>query len=178
MTTWLERREKILRHDKYIQWKLGGAEPYPGHQTRPPDMSFCRTQVMTKHPTVKAITFDKIKSDYGTPYFCESLARYIAKAALPANTTVTPAQLEHHAANVHIPFRTVPVFHKVKWVSVDTRGHGDPPATLDSVHARPGRHSGLFTSDNVPPRFDTALVNDGTGGPVGIKGEYMSHYYY
>ncbi|KAG2743481.1 hypothetical protein P692DRAFT_201886479 [Suillus brevipes Sb2] len=170
MTTWLERQEKILRHDKYIQWKLGGAEPYPGHQTRPPDMSFCRTQVMTKHPTVKAITFDKIKSDYGTPYFCESLARYIAKAALPVNTTVTPAQLEHHAANVHIPFRTVPVFHKVKWVSVDTRGHGDPPATLDSVHARPGRHSGLFTSNNVPPRFDTALVNDGTGGPVGIKG--------
>jgi hypothetical protein len=25
MATWLERREKILRHDKYIQWKLGGA---------------------------------------------------------------------------------------------------------------------------------------------------------
>ncbi|KAG1852717.1 hypothetical protein F4604DRAFT_1883476 [Suillus subluteus] len=129
MATWLERREKILRHEKYIQWKLGGTD----------------TQVMTKHPTLKAITIDKIKSDYGALYFRESLARYIAKAALPANATVTPAQLEHHAANVHIPFQKVPVFHKVKWVSVDTRGHGK------------------FASDNVPPRFDTVLVNDGTG---------------
>ncbi|KAG2346551.1 hypothetical protein BDR05DRAFT_878079 [Suillus weaverae] len=151
MAIWLERREKILRHEKYIQWKLGGTESYPGHQTRPPDMLFCRTQVMTKHPIVKAITIDKIKSDYGALYFRESLARYIAKAALPVNATVTPAQLEHHAANVHIPFQKVPVFHKVKWVSVDIRGHGDPPATVDSVHARPGRHSGKFASDDVPP---------------------------
>ncbi|KAG2337294.1 hypothetical protein BDR05DRAFT_978558 [Suillus weaverae] len=139
-----KNKEKILCHEKYIQWKLGGTESYPGHQTCPPDMLFCHTQVMTKHPTVKAITIDKIKSDYGALYFRESLAHYITKAALPVNATVTPAQLEHHAANVHIPFQKVPVSHKVKWVSVDICGHGDPPATVD--------------------------INNGTGGPISIKG--------
>ncbi|KAG2339975.1 hypothetical protein BDR05DRAFT_950761 [Suillus weaverae] len=160
MAIWLERREKILCHEKYIQWKLGGTESYPGHQTRPPDMLFCHTQVMTKHPTVKVIIIDKIKSDYGALYFRKSLARYIAKAALPVNATVTPVQLEHHATNVHIPFQKVPVFHKVKWVLVDIRGHGDPPATVNSVHARPGWHSGKFASNDVPPpRFDTVWAS-------------------
>ncbi|KAG1794381.1 uncharacterized protein HD556DRAFT_1431983 [Suillus plorans] len=165
--------QKILRHEQYIQWRLGATEFHPGHQTRPPDMSFGRSQTMTKHPTLKAITFDKIKSDYGAPYFRESLARYIARVRLSfvnQNTMITPAQLEHHAVNVHIPFQAVPVFHKVKWVSVDARDHGDLPVTVDSVHACPGRRSGKFASDDVAPWFDTALVNDGTGGPVGIEG--------
>ncbi|KAG1717370.1 hypothetical protein EDD22DRAFT_793615 [Suillus occidentalis] len=93
---------------------------------------------MTKHTTVKAVTFSNIKSNYGTPYFHESLVCYIVKAVLSANTTVTPVQLKHHTTNVHIPFQTVPVFHKVKWVLVDTCDHGDPPATVNSMHACPG----------------------------------------
>ncbi|KAG2047149.1 hypothetical protein BDR06DRAFT_985315 [Suillus hirtellus] len=164
--------KKILRHEQYIQWKLGATEFHPGHQTHPPDMSFGHSQRMPKHPTLKAITFNKIKSDYSAPYFHESLAHYIARVKLSfvnENATITPA-LEHHAANVHIPFQAVPVFHKVKWLSVDARDHGDLPVTIDSIHARPGWCSGKFASDDVTPQFDTALVNDGTGGPVGIEG--------
>ncbi|KAG1819901.1 hypothetical protein EV424DRAFT_1512392 [Suillus variegatus] len=85
MTTWLERREKNFRHEKYVQWRLAGTA------------------------------------------------------------------------------------HQVKWVSVDVRGQGNPQVTLDSVHARPGR-SRPFTSDSVSSRFDTAFINDGTGGPLSIKG--------
>jgi len=70
---------------------------------------------------------------------------------------------------VYLPFQTLPVFHKVKWVSVDVCGQGDPQVTLDSVHAHPGC-SRPFTSDSVSSRFDTAFINDGAGGPLGIKG--------
>ncbi|KAG1846018.1 hypothetical protein F4604DRAFT_1595196 [Suillus subluteus] len=169
MTTWLERREKNFRHEKYIQWRLTGPTHHPHHRSQPPEMSFRRIQTMTKHPSVKAVKLDKIVDEYGAMYFRESLAHYVAKATLPANTTVTPQQLEDRAANVYLPFQTLPVFHKVKWVSVDVHGHGDAPVTLDSVHAHPGLPK-PFASDSVASRFDTAFINDGTGGPLGIKG--------
>jgi hypothetical protein len=148
MTTWLERREKILRHKKYVQWRLAGTTHHPHHHPQPPEMTFCRTQTMTKHPSVKAVTMDKIVNEYGATYFRKSLTRCIAKASLPINTTITPRQLEDRASDVYLPFQTLPVFHKVKWVSVDVHGQGDPQVTLDSVHARPG-HSRPFTSDSV-----------------------------
>ncbi|KAG2365216.1 hypothetical protein BDR07DRAFT_1470512 [Suillus spraguei] len=168
MTTWLEQREKVFRHKKYIQWRLIGNTARP-HQPRPPKMTFHRTQTMTKHPTVKAVTMDRVVNEYGATHFDESLAHYVAKVTLPANTTVTARQLEDQAADIHIPFRTLPVFHKVKWLSADVCGHDDSPVTVDSVHAHPGR-SGTFASDSVAPRFDTVFVNDGTGGSLGTKG--------
>ncbi|KAG2061351.1 hypothetical protein BDR06DRAFT_946787 [Suillus hirtellus] len=127
--------------------------------------------MMTKHPTVKAVTIDKLVNEYGAMHFNKSLARYVAKVTLPPNTTITARQLEDRAADIHIPFRTLPVFHKVKWLSADVHGHGDSPVTVDSVHARPGQ-SGTFASDSVTPRFDTVFVNDGTGGSLGTKGKY------
>ncbi|KAG2351167.1 hypothetical protein BDR07DRAFT_1476096 [Suillus spraguei] len=168
MTTWLEWREKVFCHEKYIQWRLIGNTARP-HQPHPPEMTFRHTQMMTKHPTVKAVTTDRVVNEYGTTHFNESLARYVAKVTLPANTTVTARQLEDRAADIHIPFRTLPVFHKVKWLSADVRGHDNSLVTVDSVHARPG-WSGTFASDSVAPRFDTVFVNDGTGGSLGTKG--------
>ncbi|KAG2369566.1 hypothetical protein BDR07DRAFT_1604426 [Suillus spraguei] len=168
MMTWLERREKVFHHKKYIQWRLIGNTARP-HQPHPPKMTFYRTQTMTKHPTVKAVTTDRVVNEYGTMHFNKSLAHYVAKVTLPANTTVTARQLEDRAADIHIPFRTLPVFHKVKWLLADVRGHDNSPVTVDSVHARPGQ-SGTFASDSVAPRFDTVFVNDGTGGSLGTKG--------
>ncbi|KAG1849692.1 hypothetical protein DFJ58DRAFT_716907 [Suillus subalutaceus] len=130
-------------HEKYIQWRLAGTPHHPNHHPRPPEMSFCRTQTMTKLPSTNSQT------EYGATYFRKSLARFIVKATLPPNTTITSRQLEDRAADVN--------------------GHGNTPVTLDSVHARPGR-SRPFASDSVASRFDTAFINDGTGGPLGIKG--------
>ncbi|KAG1894665.1 uncharacterized protein F5891DRAFT_1254818 [Suillus fuscotomentosus] len=169
MTTWLEQREKIFRHEKYIQWRLIENTAHPHHQPCPPEMTFHHTQTMTKHPTIKAVTLDKVANEYGATHFDECLACYVAKATLPVNTAVTARQLEDRAADIHIPFQRLPVFHKVKWLLDNVHGDGDPPVTVDSVHARPGR-SGKFTSDSVAPRFDTVFVNDGTGGSLGIKG--------
>ncbi|KAG1735802.1 hypothetical protein EDB19DRAFT_1830152 [Suillus lakei] len=111
---------------------------------------------MTKHPIFKAVTLDKVMNKYGAVHFCESLARYVAKATLPANTTITARQFEDQAANIHIPFQTLPVFHKVKWLLVDVRGHGDPLVMVVIVV--------------LAPQFDTVFINDGTGRSLGIKG--------
>jgi len=40
MTRWLERKEKILRHQKYISWRLAGGHQLDPYHSRPPDMTF------------------------------------------------------------------------------------------------------------------------------------------
>ncbi|KAG1778870.1 hypothetical protein EV702DRAFT_1092734 [Suillus placidus] len=168
MTKWLERKEKIARHAQFIKWRLDG--DHTPHHPRPPDLDLCfdRTQQLTKHPSVKAVPNQKLITDYGTTYFRQALARYIAQQQNP-NEAITRQRLENLAAGIHLPFHAVPVYHKIKWLSTDARGHGDPLVTVDSIHARPHRNA-LRENDVVPARFDTALINDGTGSFVGVKG--------
>ncbi|KAG1828883.1 hypothetical protein DFJ58DRAFT_719762 [Suillus subalutaceus] len=155
MTRWLERKEKIMRHDKYINWRCAGAEETMPYHSRPPNMTFRRLQSVSKHPTAKAVSIDKLIEDYGATYFREALARYITQLNHASDPIPLRSQtLDVLAQDVHFPFRTLPVFHRVKWLSVDARGHGDATATLDSVHARPQCNSG---SSLRPRRSDTAL---------------------
>ncbi|KAG2160175.1 uncharacterized protein EDB93DRAFT_1113727 [Suillus bovinus] len=167
MTHWLERKEKILRYEKYINWRLAGdveSEPYHSH---PPDMTFHRLQKMTKDPSAKAVNIDKLVEDYGATYFREALARYITQLNhANAHTQI----LDVLARDVHLPFRTLPVFHKIKWLSVDSRGLGDAAVTLDSVHARPQRTSGSCLSAR---RSDTALVRLGPNTDVSMGMEVI-----
>ncbi|KAG2345891.1 hypothetical protein BDR05DRAFT_1012129 [Suillus weaverae] len=167
MTQWLERKEKILRHDKFIEWRLHG-NPFP-HHPRPPDLSYDCTQTLTKHPSAKAVSIQRLISDYGATYFREALARYIAQQN-HFDETLSHRRLEDLAASVLLPFHSVAVYHKIKWISIDARGHGDPLVTVDSVHAKPGRTATRGRNDAIPARFDTALINNGTGDSVGIEG--------
>ncbi|KAG2349243.1 hypothetical protein BDR05DRAFT_1028905 [Suillus weaverae] len=167
MTCWLKRKEKILRHDKYVNWRCAGVEETIPYHLRPPDMTFRRLQSVAKHPSAKAISIDKLVEDYGATYFCEALAHYITQLNHASDPIPLRSQtLDVLAQDVHFPFRTLPVFHKVKWLSVDACGHGDATATLDSVHARPQQSSG---SGLRPRRSDTALVSIG-GNPDVVSG--------
>ncbi|KAG1737132.1 uncharacterized protein EDB91DRAFT_1237953 [Suillus paluster] len=142
MTCWLEQKEMIMCHDKYLQ-------------------------SVVKHPSAKAISIDKLVEDYGATYFREALAHYITQLNHANDSIPLGSQtLDVLAQDVHFPFRTLPVFHKVKWLSVDTRGHDDATATLDAVYARPQRSSGLGLR---PHRSDTALVSIG-GNPDVVSG--------
>ncbi|KAG2130637.1 uncharacterized protein EDB93DRAFT_1108366 [Suillus bovinus] len=76
------------------------------------------------------------------------------------NETLSHRHLEDLTANIVLPFHSVAVHHKIKWVSIDARGHGDPCVTVDSVHAKPAC-------------FNTVLINDGTGDSVGIEEQDM-----
>ncbi|KAG1732734.1 hypothetical protein EDB19DRAFT_2003229, partial [Suillus lakei] len=74
------------------------------------------------------------------------------------HTTITPRQLEDRAADVYLPFQTLPVFHKVKWVLVDVHGHGDPPVTLDSVHACPGQGHSPQTASHLNLILHSSMI--------------------
>ncbi|KAG1851214.1 hypothetical protein C8R48DRAFT_750017 [Suillus tomentosus] len=166
MTKWLERKEKIACHEQFIKWHLDGDRA--PHHPHPPDLRFDCTQQLTKHPSAKAVPIQKLITNYGATYFRQALARYIAQQQNP-NEVITRQHLENLAAGIHLPFHAVPVYHKIKWLSTDARGHGDPLVTVDSIHARPHRNA-RRENDVVPARFDTALINDGTGSFVGVKG--------
>ncbi|KAG2054972.1 hypothetical protein BDR06DRAFT_989288 [Suillus hirtellus] len=168
MTQWLERKEKIVCHAKFIHWQLHNDVPH--HPSpRPASLSFDRTQTLAKHPSAKTVSFHTLISDYGATYFREALARYIIQQN-HLDESLSRSCLEALAANVHLPFHSVAVYHKIKWLSVDTCGHGDPLATVDSVHVMPCHTSTCQKNDALPARFDTALINNGTGQSVGVKG--------
>jgi len=67
MTIWLERKEKIYHHEKYIAWQLVGAPP-PTQWHPPAVLKHAHLQMM-KHPSRNAISLDHIVRDYGASYF-------------------------------------------------------------------------------------------------------------
>ncbi|KAF9497635.1 hypothetical protein BDN71DRAFT_1481608 [Pleurotus eryngii] len=156
MTSWLKRREKIQYHEKFIQWRLDlasqGMKPRCPHSWKPPDMALPLHYKMTKHPTVRAVSFNHITSlqGYSATHFVQALSQFILFAN---NPSITVHDLEQRASTFSLPFNSVPVYHVLKFIN--TAIH--PSDTLDSIHANPGHNDGI-TFSIVMPRFDTALV--------------------
>jgi len=102
---------------------------------------------MTKHPSVKAVSFENLSNKYGTIKFQDLLTDFIAQLNHP---TASVAALRTHSGNTPIPFRSVPVFHKVKFTVTNTSD------IIDTIVVQPeqsDKHGWL-----IPPRFDTVLV--------------------
>ena len=162
MTVWLERKEKILRHENYLEWCL---EPRSTIVLRSTDMAYNGTPTLTKWPSARAVNFDDIISRYGAKFFREALRRYIV--VTHSDPSLTKSQLEHRILYVNLPFATVPVYHRLKFTAP-----GDSALakriTLDSIHARPERQTKKGTK--IPARFDTALLNVDLGGETGMQG--------
>lgn len=156
MTVWLERKEKVLRHAKYISWRLGDA-----HRIKPRAPTL-RTHLgdirMTKWPTAN-ISMDEIAEEYGATFFRDALARYVVEST---NPNITHAQREHIASNVIFPFRKVPVFHKIKIVDSENA------STVDSIHVQPARRDKY--GKPVSSRFDTCVVKVGEAQDIGVTG--------
>ncbi|KAI0822390.1 hypothetical protein BC628DRAFT_1514369 [Trametes gibbosa] len=164
MTTWLERREKMQQHEAYIAWQLRTGGLYPKGTTPPARRP--RLQ-MTRHPSAKAIPFDDIAAKYGARYFRDALARFVVEHN-DLSSTLTRAEIEHKSAGVYFPFRKVPVFHRIKlWID-DPKGLLLLAQVADTVHVQPARKNKY--DNGVAARFDTVLINTGTGGPTGTSG--------
>ncbi|KAG0692585.1 hypothetical protein DFH29DRAFT_985732 [Suillus ampliporus] len=156
MTLWLERREKMLWHDKFIGWRLAPASESSDHVPRPlPPLR------PPKHPSVKRVTFASLADHYGTVHFQAAVARFIVQVMQP---DLTARGSEDAACDVILPFQSVAVFHKVHYGTVDDDGMPNH-VTVDAIHARPARRDGH--NRKVPARFDTALINLGNGGKLG-----------
>ncbi|KAK6988927.1 hypothetical protein R3P38DRAFT_3331721 [Favolaschia claudopus] len=166
MTLWLERKEKIFRHEKYIQWRLAGCPFPPTLKPLPPGIVYERRLKMTKHPTHKAVKTPTLISDYGARSFRAALSRFVVQFK---NPTFTGAQIEAECHSISLHFNRVPVFHRLKFVTEDPYTAGGPEdSVVDSIHVQPSKTS--RSGKELAGRFDTALVNDGTGGLTGTSG--------
>lgn len=109
---------------------------------------------MTRHPTLRAVKLDALRMRYGAAFFRDALARYVVKVN---NPHLSDGQIERASASVYLNFRTVPVYHKVKFWVRDPHGLAAPGSEMrDVVHVRPSRKNKY--GDDIPGRFDTALV--------------------
>ncbi|KAJ3557075.1 hypothetical protein NM688_g1669 [Phlebia brevispora] len=100
---------------------------------------------MPKNPSTKAqVSFKQLGTHYGATQFRSCLAEFVAQRK---HLDARPAALREHAALQRIHFHKVQVYHKARPARYNKHGH-----------------------ETAPGRFDMALINDGTGGAVGIKG--------
>ncbi|KAJ7708643.1 hypothetical protein B0H17DRAFT_1124475 [Mycena rosella] len=116
MTLWLERKEKILRHDQFIDWQLCSQPPPPIITNLHPGIIYERKLLMAKHPTYKSVKFSTIEAKYGAPFFPDALSRYMIQLIDP---TLTRAQIEHDLNTFNIPFNSIPVFQNIKFTISD-----------------------------------------------------------
>ncbi|KAL1667054.1 hypothetical protein GGG16DRAFT_59260 [Schizophyllum commune] len=168
MTTWLERREKILQHEQYIAWRCSGS-PLPLHdQWSPPGLETRKMLSLPKHPSARA-TFEALTRDYGTTFIIPSLCRFIAMTNDPSIRS--KQQLDYAAANIILPFTSVEVWHRIKFVQQDA--WTGVQETVDSVHVYPAHRGRRRRGSHITPaRFDTALIdmNNGMARETGCLG--------
>ncbi|KAJ7133963.1 hypothetical protein C8R43DRAFT_1132985 [Mycena crocata] len=166
MTLWLERKEKIYRHEKYIQWRLDGCPTPPIVAQLPPGIVYERQLKMTKHPTLKSVRFTRLIEHYGAEFFRDALARFVVQFN---NPEFSRAQVEVNSQDLGFSFNSVPVYHRIKFTTQDPYTVRGPEDTvIDSIHVQPAKT--LKNGEELPARFDTALVNDGNGQMTGVSG--------
>jgi len=165
MTAWLDRRERIMLHSKFIR-RRSELRPQtnnvPQSPMRPvttilPSLVYRREHYMAKHPTKKGVTLNTIKDTYHAKFFDGALARFVAQYQ---NPTFTVAQVQQAATSVHVPAYRFPVYHRLKFVMHDPyKLNLDEASVVDSIHVEPGR-------------FDTAVIfyTGGTRNTTGVQG--------
>ncbi len=172
MTVWLQRKEKVLQHQSYLEWRAG---IQPATTLQPSSMGSWGTLTLTKWPTVKAVDLNNIIKDYGATFFYEALRRYIVLLK-HTGPPLTRAQLEQRIPYTDIPFKSVPVYHKLKFTSVASSGPSKFH-TLDAIYAQPKKLSRRKAL--IPARFDTVLLNMKDGGTgTGLQGMSLLLFYF
>ncbi|KAN0131561.1 hypothetical protein V8E53_010669 [Lactarius tabidus] len=152
MTTWQERREKVQVHDSYIKWRQESNEESTQIPAWiGPPCPIARNLKMARKFACKAVLFDDLAYKYGAIDFQDALADFIAQTN---NPTASGASLSALAADTLIPFRTVPVHHRIKFTNKDGS------EIVDSVLVRPEQKD--TRGRLAPSRFDTVLVRGKT----------------
>ena len=164
MAVWVQRREKVEQHALYVAWRQHTQQDDDRHSTPiGPPVPVPRTLRMTRHPSLKAVSFIDIAQKYRAVDFQDALADFIARVNHPRASATALRTL---GEDTLLPFRTVPVFHKVKFVSTDSE-------VIDVVHVRPDQKD--TRGRTIPSRFDTVLVRGGPqAGAQGRNGKFKS----
>ena len=157
----------MMNHAAYIKWHQRDDSNRASTQTYIPDecMHCPHFLKMAKNPTLKVVSFNELSAEYGTVDFQDCLADFIAQVNHPG---VSAAVLRRHSADTLLPFRTVPVFHRIKFT---TSNDSDISDICDGVIIRP-KHVDTHRC-KVPSRFDTVVVwGEHKAGMHGNNGEF------
>jgi hypothetical protein len=75
MTAWLDRREKMMHHAKFIRWHLAASNPNHVHVQIPaPSLIPHQTLKLPKHPSIATVSLHDLKVRYGAIHFVEGLS--------------------------------------------------------------------------------------------------------
>ncbi|TFY53604.1 hypothetical protein EVJ58_g9363 [Rhodofomes roseus] len=163
MTRSVVRLEQIHAHALYVDWRLAGRPDLP---TTPAAIPHKLHQHVTRYPTHKSLSFSTVELRYGARDFETVLKEFIVRFKHP---DLSGRDLANFVSVYDLPFRSVSIWHKVKFWNQDPFKRRDAPETLDVIHARPAYRD--TQARVVAGRFDTALVNEkGDGGFVGVSG--------
>ena len=108
MTLWLERKEKIMQFNEYIQWQLKG---------RPMLFTFNIVQPenrikLTKGPSKAGVSLDMLKKDYGALYLEDALLFYVTQHD---NPNFSSEQIRTLSQQKELPFLKFNIYHKIKF---------------------------------------------------------------
>ncbi|KAF5340534.1 hypothetical protein D9758_015825 [Tetrapyrgos nigripes] len=158
MTTWLERREKVMSHEAHVGWRLSQRQPVLRLHWIPPGLNTTRILHMTKHPSVCSVKLPDLVNKYGATFFSDAMSCFLVELAHPE---LSRRRLQDEIDYHFVGISSVQVFHRVKFLRHDF--FTDVFSTADSIHAQPARRNNR--NHLVPGRFDTALirVNDSQG---------------
>ena len=150
MTIWVERKEKVHKHNSYIEWRLAGCPSLVAlHFTLPPRLT------LPLHPTHKRVSFDNIESLYHAPHIRDNLARFMATFIHP-NAIHNRRTLENLVKDIEPLCSSLAVYHRAKlWIG-DEDHHRLMADEMDTIHVDPERQNSR--GHTVPSRFDTVLV--------------------
>jgi hypothetical protein len=155
MTLWLERREKVQQHAKFIEWRQQDHQEIP--RVRMPIGPPCAQTLhirMAQNPSIKNVAFDILAQRYGAVSFLDALADFLAQVNNPG---MSGTVLRSWASNLLIRFSSIPVFHKIKFTArPSTSDLLEESEVLDSIQARPEQRD--VRERIIPARFDTTLI--------------------
>ncbi|TFK64486.1 hypothetical protein BDN72DRAFT_774499, partial [Pluteus cervinus] len=164
MTQWLERKEKVHRHEQFIRWRLS-----QDNHTTPrrvtwvsPGLELNRQSHIAATPDSRSTSIDYLINEHGATYFRPALSRFIA---LMNDPTLTARQLEHRIWAVRLPLQ-YHVWYRLKYRLRDQ--FKNEVSTVDSIHSRPSYENSQ--KKLIPGRFDTALVEAPNAGKKDLKG--------
>lgn len=163
MTRWVERREKIWRHEQYIRSRI--PTPVPPVPLRPRVM-------VAKTPNARAVSFDEIADEYGASDIVTALASFAARTRFPQ---ASRNQLRDATNQIHVPRTNVPTFYSIKITHPPVDKYGDASSTTEIVHVHPARTGSHGRT--IGGRFDTVLSGTGTGACETTTGAYSSSYH-
>lgn len=168
MTTWLQRKEKILRHENFLKWRSTSTSASRGRnqvrKTSLPPINPSRNIRMAKHPSVTSVNFQTLETKYHARFFRAALARYVVLLSEPGIRTVS--SLEERASQLRFAFDHVSVYHKIRFLDSISN------TTIDAIHARPqskNRSGQNRTYQESSARSDIALIFSGPGDASNLR---------